>query len=115
MADIHIRDVDDELFRRLKVQAAEQGITLKQLVLRRLEPDQTTLPAKSLGGVVCFNLPEDPLSDPLHPEQPDHLGELLSKVAAKRPPKKIGKHPTRCACQDCQFQRKYGSAGREKP
>jgi hypothetical protein len=50
MADIHIRNVDDELFRRLKVQAATEGITLKELVLRKLgftEPAERPKPERA--------------------------------------------------------------------
>lgn len=39
MADIHIRNVDDAQYRQLKVQAASDGITLKELVMRRCFPD----------------------------------------------------------------------------
>ncbi len=37
MADIHIRDVSDELYRALKVRAVEQRCTLKALVVPALE------------------------------------------------------------------------------
>ena len=37
MADIHIRQVSDELYRALKVRAAEQGITLKAYLLPFME------------------------------------------------------------------------------
>ncbi len=31
---INLRDIDESLYRRLKIRAAEEGITLKELVLR---------------------------------------------------------------------------------
>jgi hypothetical protein len=46
MADIHIRSVSDELYRALKVRAAEQGITLKALLLPALEALVSTKPVK---------------------------------------------------------------------
>jgi hypothetical protein len=37
MADIHIRGIDAELLRQLKIKAASEGITLKSLVVPALE------------------------------------------------------------------------------
>ena len=105
MADLNIRNVDDELVRRLKVAALDGGLTLREYVIWRL------------GGME--NGGSHPVARPAEGEErPAVRGEgkrkggngketaALGREVDRHQARKDVGHGTLCMCRECETKRR---------
>lgn len=102
MGQLHIRDVDDGLLKKLRIRAIENGMTFRAYVLIQLGGDSTesvTAPVvRKVAAVVSRSTRDSGDSDKVESPKPTEAGlgkdpKVPVKFVEKpEPPKKRGKH-----------------------
>jgi plasmid stability protein len=100
MAALHIRDISDVLLKRLKVEAAEAGITLKEYVVelldgaepRRAEREQANPLTPKVAGQNRGAMQPGLASA----ERPTAPAKSTAEIACKH-----GSHPAFCRHEEC--------------
>ncbi|MCZ6672571.1 MAG: hypothetical protein O7C75_06490 [Verrucomicrobia bacterium] len=76
-------DIPEELFKKAKIKAAEQGVSLRELVIRGLQktlsdvhakPDSSRLPKLPIGNRKPFDMSNDEIQTLLAAEETDWYG-----------------------------------------